>query len=260
VATYLISELAARAGVPATTLRYYEQAGLLSPARSANGYRHYGDGALDRLALIQAGQHLGLPLAQLRDLLTVRDSGVCADTRARLRPLLAAHLVSARTRAATVADSIARLEQALSAAEPAPPPGACGPGCGCLTDPAPGVLPSPPPPSRSSHQQLVPQRPDPPVACSLDGDGQEVRLGEWRALLTRATAHATLADGLRVTLPAALAGRAAELAAAEQGCCPFFRFTLVLAGGDVQLTIQAPAEAAPLLAAFTDEPEAPVSS
>lgn len=35
--TMRISELAARAGVPATTLRFYETAGLLSPERTATG-------------------------------------------------------------------------------------------------------------------------------------------------------------------------------------------------------------------------------
>ena len=243
MATYLISELAERAGVPPTTLRYYEQAGLLPAARSANGYRRYGDDAVDRLALIRAGQHLGLPLGQLRDLLTVRDSGACADVRARLRPLLAARIAQARDRAAAAADSITRLEQALAATVPAPGPGPCDSACGCLTGPAMAPLP---------EQE--------PIACSLDGDGQEARLAEWRDLLALGTAREPVANGIRVTLPAALAGSAAELAAAEQRCCPFFRFTLVFDGGDVRLTVQAPPEAGPLLAAFTDEPEQPVSS
>ena len=55
----------------------------------------------------------------------------------------------------------------------------------------------------------------------------------------------------------------AELAVAEQRCCPFFRFTLVLDGGMVQLTVQAPPEAAPFLASLTgptDEPGAPAPS
>ena len=58
---------------------------------------------------------------------------------------------------------------------------------------------------------------------------------------------------IRVTLPAALAGPAAELAAAEQQCCPFFRFTLVFDGGVLQLTMQALPEAAPLLTALADD-------
>jgi len=246
VATYQISQLAERSGVPATTLRYYEQAGLLSPTRSPNGYRRYTDDALDRLTLIRAGQHLGLPLTQIRALLTVRDGGACADVRARLRPLLAARIVTARERAAGLADSITRLEQALTATAPAPPPGPCTPDCGCLTT--------------SSRQQQIAQQAQGPIACSLDGGGQQARLAEWRGLFAQATAREPVTDGVRFTLPAARAGRAAELAAAEQRCCPFFRFALVFDGGDVHLTVQAPADAGELLAALTDEPGPAVSS
>ncbi len=258
--TFQISELAARAGVPATTLRFYEQAGLLTAARSANGYRRYGQDALDRLALIRAGQRLGLPLAQIRDLLTVRDGGVCAEVRGRLRPLLATRIALARERSATLASSIASLEQALAATEPAPAAGPCDSGCGCLTGPAPGPAGgSMPDNSKKNLGQPA------PVACTLDGDGQQARLAEWHDLFTRATAREPVPDGTRVTLPGALAGRAADLAAAEQRCCPFFRFALVFDGGDVRLTVQAPPEAGPLLAALfpsepTDDPGRPVSS
>jgi hypothetical protein len=94
----------------------------------------------------------------------------------------------------------------------------------------------------------------------LDGDGQLDRLAEWRDLFAGATAREPAPDGVRFTLPAAHAGRAAELAAAEQRCCPFFRFTLVFDGADVHLTVQASADAGELLAALTDEPGAAVSS
>ena len=246
MATYQISELAEQSGVPATTLRYYEQAGLLTPARSPNGYRRYTDDALDRLTLIRAGQHLGLPLAQIRALLTVRDGGVCADVRARLRPLLAARIATARERAAGLADSITHLEQALTATAPLPRPGPCTSDCGCLTT--------------SSQQRQIAQQAQGPIACSLDGDGQQARLAEWRGLFAQATAREPVTDGVRFTLPAARAGRAAELAAAEQRCCPFFRFALVFDGGDVHLTVQAPADAGELLAALTDELGPAVSS
>src|ERR1700747_2594242 len=48
-----VSELAARAGVPPSTVRFYERAGLLPAARrAANGYRLFDDSAVDDLALI----------------------------------------------------------------------------------------------------------------------------------------------------------------------------------------------------------------
>ncbi len=93
-----------------------------------------------------------------------------------------------------------------------------------------------------------------PIACTLSGSDQGQRVREWQNLLAHGTAREPVPDGIRVTLPAALAGPVAELAAAEQRCCPFFRFTLVFDGGDLQLTMQAPAEAAPLLTALADAP------
>jgi AcrR family transcriptional regulator len=46
-----VSELAERAGVTASTVRFYERSGLLSPARRAhNGYRLFDESALDELA------------------------------------------------------------------------------------------------------------------------------------------------------------------------------------------------------------------
>ncbi|WP_242447891.1 MerR family DNA-binding transcriptional regulator [Serratia marcescens] len=55
-----IGELAQRAGMAASAIRYYEQLGLLpKPVRGVNGYRVYGDSALERLHQIQIGQNLG---------------------------------------------------------------------------------------------------------------------------------------------------------------------------------------------------------
>ena len=73
-----IAELAHAVGMPTDTVRYYERAGLLPPPeRTAAGYRNYDEGAVDRLRFIQGAQRLGLRLADIRDLLAVRDTGTC---------------------------------------------------------------------------------------------------------------------------------------------------------------------------------------
>ena len=55
-----VAELAARAGVAASTVRFYERAGLLSPARRAqNGYRMFDESALEELAFIQRAKATG---------------------------------------------------------------------------------------------------------------------------------------------------------------------------------------------------------
>ncbi|MGA6160644.1 MerR family transcriptional regulator [Stenotrophomonas sp. NPDC087984] len=51
-----ISQLAERTGVPATTLRFYDDAGLLSAGRSPIGYRLYGEDAVARLTFIGAAK------------------------------------------------------------------------------------------------------------------------------------------------------------------------------------------------------------
>jgi DNA-binding transcriptional MerR regulator len=76
--TYTVSQLAAASDSSPDTLRYYERIGLLpAPARTPSGYRRYDDTARDRLAFIRGAQRLGLTLADIRDLLEVRDTGEC---------------------------------------------------------------------------------------------------------------------------------------------------------------------------------------
>ena len=51
-----ISELAESAGVPASTVRYYERAGLMGlPDRTASGYRDYGEDAAAQAVVHHAG-------------------------------------------------------------------------------------------------------------------------------------------------------------------------------------------------------------
>jgi len=65
-----VGQLAARAGVRADTIRYYERAGLLpEPHRTDGDHRRYGAADLDRLLFIRGAQRLGLRLAEIRELL-----------------------------------------------------------------------------------------------------------------------------------------------------------------------------------------------
>jgi len=72
----LIGDLPQRSGVPAKTLRYYEEIGLLDPpARSASGYRDYDDSVLVRLRFIRAAQAVGLTLGEIRSVVALRERG-----------------------------------------------------------------------------------------------------------------------------------------------------------------------------------------
>ena len=65
-----IGELAAAAGVPRSTIRYYERTRLLSPsARSPSNYRLYSQGDLERLRFIRAAQATGFTLHDVTKLL-----------------------------------------------------------------------------------------------------------------------------------------------------------------------------------------------
>ena len=67
-----IGELSARSGVPVRMLRYYEEKGLLSPARGANGYREYDDGDVRRAGLVSSMIRSGLPTKLIIPLLQQR--------------------------------------------------------------------------------------------------------------------------------------------------------------------------------------------
>lgn len=73
-----MAELAAAVGVRGDTIRYYERAGLLAaPPRKPSGYRSYPASTIDRVRFIQGCARLGLRLAEIADLLAVRDTGSC---------------------------------------------------------------------------------------------------------------------------------------------------------------------------------------
>lgn len=73
-----VSKLADAAEVGPDTIRYYEKEGLLQkPDRSPAGYRLYAGSAVDRVRFIKDGQALGLKLAQIKELLEIRDQGRC---------------------------------------------------------------------------------------------------------------------------------------------------------------------------------------
>jgi DNA-binding transcriptional MerR regulator len=81
-----IGSVAAQTGVSVDTLRFYERRGLLRPAgRRASGYREYSDEAIRLVRFIRRAQALGFTLAEVEELVRMRDRAWAGDGPRQLR-------------------------------------------------------------------------------------------------------------------------------------------------------------------------------
>ena len=68
---YTVQKLGSLAGVSTRTLRYYDEIGILKPARiNSSGYRIYGQGEVDRLQQILFYRELGISLENIKEIVT----------------------------------------------------------------------------------------------------------------------------------------------------------------------------------------------
>lgn len=79
-----IGDVAERTGLPAKTIRYYEDIGLITPLRGDNGYRRFRESDVHKLAFLGRARGLGFSIGECRDLLALwEDRGrASADVRA----------------------------------------------------------------------------------------------------------------------------------------------------------------------------------
>jgi MerR family transcriptional regulator, copper efflux regulator len=66
-----IGTAARQSGLPPKTIRYYEDIGLLTADRAANGYRDYSDEDVHRLRFVQRSRSLGFSVEECRQLLSL---------------------------------------------------------------------------------------------------------------------------------------------------------------------------------------------
>ncbi|WP_273866029.1 MerR family transcriptional regulator [Serratia ureilytica] len=114
-----IGELAERAGIAASAIRYYEQQGLLPKAvRGVNGYRVYSESALERLHLIQIGQNLGFSLQAIHGVLALQGSayedGLIQGVDARLAEIERMLVTLNEQREALLATRLTLLESGVA--------------------------------------------------------------------------------------------------------------------------------------------------
>ncbi|MBZ9676437.1 Cu(I)-responsive transcriptional regulator [Mesorhizobium sp. ES1-1] len=66
-----VGDAAKRSGLPAKTIRYYEEIGLISPRRADNGYRDYSSDDIHRLAFLRRARNLGFSIDDCRQLMAL---------------------------------------------------------------------------------------------------------------------------------------------------------------------------------------------
>ena len=103
-----IGQAAQGSGLPPKTIRYYEEIGLLKPARRGNGFRDYGDKDVHELRFIARARGLGFSVEECRHLLGLyRDTG---RESAEVRETAIIHISAIRSKI----EELRSMEQTLS--------------------------------------------------------------------------------------------------------------------------------------------------
>lgn len=85
-----IKDVADRSGLPAKTIRYYEDIGLIRPLRATNGYRTFRDSDLHKLIFLARARSLGFSIEDCRTLLALYEDRTRAS--ADVKQVAKAHL------------------------------------------------------------------------------------------------------------------------------------------------------------------------
>jgi MerR family transcriptional regulator, copper efflux regulator len=86
---YSIGEMAKISGVDAKTLRFYEEKGVIKPAkREENGYRFFTEDNLEEIKVIKNARELGLGLPEIKELMIGCSDGNCKHTTERNQKII----------------------------------------------------------------------------------------------------------------------------------------------------------------------------
>jgi DNA-binding transcriptional MerR regulator len=234
VTGYRISEVAERTGLPASTLRYYEDIGVLpAPDRTSTGYRVYDDRTLARLDFVAGAKQLGLTLDEVRALVTLWEADECAPVQQEMARLVDAKLAEVARRSKELDVFTSELRVMAARLSRSPHAGPCGDGCAC------GAI-------RSAPEQQE-------IACTLTSPEEvSVRIDGWQQLLAHCTSREGIDGGFRVRFSTGptVAAEVARLAAAEVGCCSWIDFTVRVSPDATILEVRAPVAGQDVLASM----------
>ncbi|MEE2565128.1 Cu(I)-responsive transcriptional regulator [Hyphobacterium marinum] len=110
-----VKQASEHSGLPAKTIRYYEEIGLLSPARGDNGYRSFSESDLHKLTFLARSRSLGFSLDDCRQLLSLYDDD--ARSSADVRDLAVRHIADVDRKLAELKEIRSVLSKLVSACE-----------------------------------------------------------------------------------------------------------------------------------------------
>ncbi|MEO1552265.1 MAG: Cu(I)-responsive transcriptional regulator [Pseudomonadota bacterium] len=108
-----IGDVAERAGLPQKTIRYYEDIGLIRPARGANGYRQFAESDLHKLTFLGRARALGFSIEDCRTLLDLYEDG--ARESAAVKAVAEEHLAEIDAKIAQLQSMRATLSDLVEA-------------------------------------------------------------------------------------------------------------------------------------------------
>ncbi len=129
-----VGEAGRRTGLPAKTIRYYEEIGLIRPDRAANGYRDYSSDDIHRLAFLRRARGLGFAIEECRQLMALYNDRNRASHD--VRELAISHVAAIEEKVRELQGMRATLQKLIHACH-----GDDRPDCPILEDIAGGVSP-----------------------------------------------------------------------------------------------------------------------
>jgi DNA-binding transcriptional MerR regulator len=229
-----ISELAELAGLPVSTLRYYERIGLVPPpSRLPNGYRVYDETVAELLAFIGRAKRMGVPLEEISELIELWSNGGCQPLQNRIKAFLIDKIGEVRLQRAEMSRFEAQLNSLLERLDSSDRSiEQCDLDCACVhLDPSDVSL------QECSRSPVVTRE----AACSLEHNLRLERIEEWRRLISRGQTERTTNGAWIRFLPSPdVVTDIASLCAQESLCCTFFCFSIDISTEAVSLRVEVP--------------------